>query len=169
MYLSPRPLTREDDFTAFSSNSVEQTAWLVNHARQAHAARSAYVMVVTPERSREVVAYYAWSMASVGTAQLPDRAARGVGHLAQPFALLARLAVDSRHEGRGLGHALLADVVSRTVAVADSIGCRGLLVHCESSAARAFYLHALPEFEALPIDALHLTVLTKDIRRALGG
>jgi GNAT superfamily N-acetyltransferase len=125
-------------------------------------------MVVTPQGSDAVVAYYAWCMASVSVDDVPSRAARGVGRHPQPFALLARLAVDQRHEGHGLGHALLADVVVRTTEASARIGCRGLLVHAEGDDARAFYLHALPEFEPSPTDPMHLMVLAKDLRRAAG-
>jgi len=167
MYLSPRPLERGHDLDRFASRSPEQTLWLREHARQAHAARSAHVMVVTPQGSDDVAAFYAWCMSSVAVADAPARAAQGVGRHPQPFALLARLAVDERHEGHGLGHALLGDVLVRTVEAARTIGCRGLLVHCEGDEARAFYLHALPEFEPSPTDPMHLMVLGKDLRRAV--
>jgi len=108
-------------------------------------------------------------MASVALGDLPSRAARGVGRYRQPFALLARMGVDTRHERRGLGHALLADVIARTAELGTEIGCRGLLVHAESEEARKFYLHALPEFEPSPVEPLHLVLLMKDIRATLGG
>ncbi|WP_228373304.1 GNAT family N-acetyltransferase [Demequina silvatica] len=126
-------------------------------------------MAVAPQDSPDVVAYYAWNMASVAIDAVPARVARGVGRHAQPFALLARLAVDTRHESRGLGHALLADVVMRTVELSTRIGCRGLLVHAEDDAALAFYLHALPGFEASPSDPRHLVALVKDLRCTLGA
>ncbi|WP_227589818.1 GNAT family N-acetyltransferase [Demequina pelophila] len=167
MYLRPRTLRPDDVLDGFTSRSEEQTGWLRDHARQAHAARTAHTMVVTPAGSSEVVAYYAWAMASVAFADVPARAARGAGRHPQPFALLARLAVDIDHERRGLGHALLADVVLRTVEVSMRIGYRGLLVHAEDDAARAFYLRALPGFISSPSDPMHLVALVKDLRRAV--
>ncbi|MGC4174708.1 GNAT family N-acetyltransferase [Demequina sp.] len=166
-YLRPRALERSDDLTQFECHSPAHTLWLRDHAQQAHASRSAHVMVVTERESAAVVAYYAWSMASVATGDLPARASRGVGRHRQPFALLSRLGVHGKHEGRGLGHALLADVVSRTAELGKEIGCRGLLVHAESDEARAFYLHALPEFEHSPTDPLHLALLITDIQATL--
>jgi GNAT superfamily N-acetyltransferase len=84
-------------------------------------------------------------------------------------ALLARLGVDVRHEGQGLGAGLLQDVFLRTLALSQEIGCRALLIHAESSNARDFYRHLIPELEDSPTDPLHLVVLTKDIRRTLDG
>jgi GNAT superfamily N-acetyltransferase len=92
---------------------------------------------------------------------------KGGGRYPQPVALLARLGVDVRHEGRGLGAGLLQDVFLRVITLSDEIGCRALLVHVESDDARDFYRHLVPEFEDSPTDPLHLVVLTKDIRRTL--
>jgi GNAT superfamily N-acetyltransferase len=85
----------------------------------------------------------------------------------QPVALLARLGVDTAHEGHGLGAALLQDALTRLMELSDDIGCRGLLVHAESVQARDFYLHLVPEFEPSPTDDLHLVLMMKDIRRSL--
>jgi hypothetical protein len=81
--------------------------------------------------------------------------------------------VDQRHEGQGLGAALLLDVITRVASLreaslSEAIGCRGLLAHAESEQARGFYEHLIPEFEHSPTDPLHLLLLLKDIRRTLG-
>lgn len=154
-YLSPRLLASADRLDGFECRSEEQTIWLNKHARQAHArGGTSRVFVVTEAGGSDVVAYYAWCMASITPAQaLP---------------LLARLGVDLHYEGRGLGAALLADVISRTAQIGSEVGCRGLLVHAESTAARAFYLHLIQEFEPTPTDPLHLVLLMKDILRTLG-
>ena len=122
-------------------------------AKQAHGTGTTRVFVVTEVDQPRVVAYFAWCMASVAI---------------QPIALLARLGVDERHEGQGLGAALLLDVITRVASLCDAIGCRGLLVHAESEQARSFYEHLIPEFERSPTDPLHLLLLLKDIRRTLG-
>lgn len=165
-YLHPRPLAHTDDLDGFVSHSAEQTDWIRAHGRQSHNARSARVFVVTPVESDQVVAYYAFTMASVDTDGLTARARHGAGRHPQPFALLARLAVHESHEGKGIGRALLIDAVQRAIEVSQEIGCRGLLIHCENDSAREFYLHALPGFEASPTDPLHLMVLAKDLRHS---
>ena len=125
------------------------------------------MFVVTGLRSRHVVAYYAWCMAHVDVASSPGRLRKGAGRYPQPVALLARLGVDVNHEGRGLGAGLLQDVFARLMELSSEIGCRGLLVHAESSEARDFYKHLVPEFESSSTDDLHLVLLMKDIRRTL--
>ncbi|MGB2756074.1 MAG: N-acetyltransferase [Acidimicrobiia bacterium] len=151
----------------FKSSSAEQTSWLRDHARMSIATGTTRVLVVTQAGSDDVVAYYAWCMASLSIGAAPTRARKGAGQYPQPVALLARLAVDLRHVGRGLGAGMLQDVIARAVVVGADIGCRGLLVHAESPDARDFYRYLVPEFEASPTDELHLFLLMKDIRKTL--
>ena len=115
-----------------------------------------------------MVAYYAWCMAAISAETAPSRLRRA-GRYPQPVALLARLGVSQHHERRGLGAALLQDVIARTAAVGREIGCHELLVHAETQQARDFYRHLIPEFEPSPTDELHLVLLLKDILRALGS
>ena len=106
-------------------------------------------------------------MAQVTTAAATSRVRNRAGRYPQPVALLARLGVDVRHEEEGLGAALLQDVFARLLELPDRIGCRGLVVHAETPAARDFYLHLVPEFEPSPTNDLHLLLLIKDIRHTL--
>jgi hypothetical protein len=156
-------LEADDVVDDFECRSNGHTEWMRHHARQAHAAGTAKVLVVTPAGSDGVVAYYAWSMASISIEDAPTRVRRGAGRYPHPVALLARLGVSIEHEGRGLGAGLLADAISRTAQLDTEIGCRGLLVHAETPQARDFYLHLIPEFERSPTDDLHLVLLMKDI------
>ncbi len=79
-----------------------------------------------------------------------------------PVVLLARLAVDVTVQGHGLGAFLLADAMGRSLAAAESIGVRALLVHAKDESARAFYERF--GFVASPTDPLHLMLLMKDLR-----
>jgi GNAT superfamily N-acetyltransferase len=166
-YGRPRLLESDDVLEGFQCRSDEQTQWLRQHARQSHAAGATKVVVVAQPGSRQIVAYYAWCMASITTADAPARLRKGVGRYPQPVALLARLGVDSQHEGRGLGAGLLADVLARSVELGAEIGCRGVLIHAETDEARDFYMHLIPEFESSPTDELHLVLLMKDIVKSL--
>jgi GNAT superfamily N-acetyltransferase len=168
-YLAPRLLEPDHELDGFECRSVEQTQWVRRHARHANTTGTARVLVVTETDSREVVAYYAWAMATITVADAPPRIRKGAGRYPQPVALLARLGVSTEHEGRGLGAGLLADVIARAADLGTEIGCRGLLVHAETKAARDFYVHLIPEFEPSPTDELHLVLLMKDIHKTLRG
>ncbi|NYI42671.1 GNAT family N-acetyltransferase [Demequina lutea] len=167
-YVVPSLLRRDHVLEGFRSRSAEQTQWLVGQTVGSHGGGFTRTFVVVESGASDVVAYYAWTMAGLGFEAAPVRAATGGGRHPVPVALLARLAVDERHEGRGLGRALLRDVVARTIDVGSRIGCRGLLVHCETEQAREFYLRHLPSFEPSPSDPMHLVLLIKHLRRAVG-
>ncbi len=166
-YRPPEPLDDRHDLSAFTCRSTEQTEWLRRYARQSTSAGTTRVFVVTEHGSNRVVGYYAWCMAQVLPESAPERLRKGAGRYPQPVALLARLGVDENHEGRGLGAGLLQDVFVRLASLSGDIWCRGLLVHTESTAARDFYRHLVPEFEPSPTDDLHLVLLMKDLRRSL--
>ena len=80
-----------------------------------------------------------------------------------PVVVLARLAVDRAHQGRGLGPALVRDAARRVVHAAYSIGIRGILVHAISVEAKAFYLSL---GDPSPIESMTLMV-TRTYARAL--
>lgn len=168
-YQAPRLLGYDDGLDQFQCRSEEQTLWLRHHARQANAAGTSRVRIVTPVGGKDVVAYYAWSMASISIEDAPQRLTKGAGRYPQPVALLTRLGVSVDHEGRGLGAGMVQDVVARTAELGIEIGCRGLIVHAESTEARGFYLHLVPEFEPSPTDDLHLVLMMKDILKTLGS
>jgi hypothetical protein len=168
-YQPPRLLEPADDLDGFACRSSEQTIWLRRHARQSSATGTTRVFVVTAGQSHDVVAYYAWCMAQIDIESAPPRLRKGAGRYPQPVALLARLGVHVDHERRGLGAGLLADAVTRLVSISEDIGCRGLLIHAETSKARDFYLHLIPELLPSPIDQLQLVLLMKDARTTLLG
>ena len=56
-----------------------------------------------------------------------------------PIALLARLAVDLNHQGRGLGAALLRDAVYRVRLASAQVAVRAVVVHAIDDPAVAFY------------------------------
>ena len=161
-YNHPRLLTAHDDVSPFVCRSPEQTKWLRSYGKQSVAANTSKVFVVTEEGKVQVVAYYAWCMASIAQIDAPARLLTGAGRYPQPVALLARLGVDESHEGRGLGAGLVADVVRRFLAVSQSIGCRGLLIHAADDDALSFYRHLLPDIDESPTNPRHLVLLTKD-------
>ncbi len=94
-----------------------------------------------------------------------ERLTKGMPRLDIPAVLLARLAVDSAVQGRGLGAWLLRDAMLRTVAVSNEVGIRALLVHAIDDSARAFYTRF--GFEPSPTDRHNLQIIIKDIQASL--
>ena len=138
---------------------------LHRHAVNAGAAGSARTYVVVDQDQHRVVGYHALTAAAIERAAATPRAIKGMPQYPIPVVLLARLAVDHTVAGRGLSAWLLRDAMLRTLAAADTIGVRAMLVHAIDQDARDFYLRH--GFELSPTDELHLMLLIKDIAAAV--
>ncbi|MEX2195728.1 MAG: GNAT family N-acetyltransferase [Thermoleophilaceae bacterium] len=160
----PVPLQREHRTAGFDCGRPELDTWLERHALAAHRSGSARVFVSIADDGR-IAGYYALAVAQVSHRDATERAVKGMPAAPIPAALLARLAVDSSLQGRGLGERLLRDAMLRVLGAAESIGIRVLLVHAKDPAAREFYERY--DFEPSPTDPLHLLLLLKDVRAAL--
>jgi GNAT superfamily N-acetyltransferase len=63
------------------------------------------------------------------------------------------VAVDSRHQGNGLGAAMLKYLITKALEVAEIVGVRLVVVHAKDEQADGVYRHH--GFIESPIDALH--------------
>lgn len=161
-FSDPELLVRQQ-VDGFSCGRPALDAWLVDHARAATAAGSARTYVVTDRRQRDrVIGFAALMAAGVEPRDTPQRVRAGMPQQPIPVVLLARLAVDSTVQGRGIGAFLLADAMRRTLAVADVIAVRALLVHAKDDTAGDFYRRF--GFMSSPSDPLHLMLLIEDLR-----
>jgi len=159
----PRPLQPDDGLASFDCGDRSLNDWLARIAQMAHAGRTARVFVTCDEG--RVVGYYALAAGHVALEALPGRMRRGAP-TPVAIAVLARLAVDRSRQGEGLGLALLSDAARRTLAAAEMLGVRALVVHAASARAASFYERA--GFTPSPSDPLHLAVLLKDLERRYG-
>jgi GNAT superfamily N-acetyltransferase len=165
-YRPPAPLEKHHRLDDFDCGEPALNEWLTRHARGAHASGSARVFVTTLEDGETVVGYYALAAAQVAPEAATERALKGQPRTRPvPAILLARLAVDRKHQRAGLGRSLLQDVMLRCLDAAEAIGARVLLVHAKHEAAKAWYLQY--GFEESPTDPLHLLMLLKDVRSFL--
>lgn len=158
-------LSKTHDLSQFDCGKSALTNWLKKYALVNQVSDAAQTYVV--HRDGIVVGYYALAYGSVTREEAPERIARGLARHPVPVVLLARLAVDVRERGKGLGAALMKDALLRIEQAADIAGARAVLVHAINDEARGFYKHF--GFEPSPIDDLRLMLLMKDLRAALDG
>jgi GNAT superfamily N-acetyltransferase len=159
-----RKLDPQDDVDEFNCGHPDLDDWLKRFALINQRAGMTTVFVTLS--NSKVAGYYALATGGVERANAPARVARGVPDHPIPVVLLARLAVDSSAQKRGLGRQLLRDALIRVEAAADEIGIRALLIHAKDDNAREFYMKCA-EFEPSPTDPLHLFLLMKDLKKLL--
>jgi GNAT superfamily N-acetyltransferase len=167
-FVGPELLGSGHQLNGFECGESSLDTWLVRHARAAAGAGSAKTYVVTDaEQDGRVVGYQAITGSSVERRAATDRVATGTGGYQIPAVLLARLAVDTTVQGKGIGALLLRDAMLRAVTVSDEVGIRLLLAHALNEPARAFYLKF--GFEGSPTDAMNMQLITKDIKASLAA
>lgn len=109
-----------------------------------------------------VSGYAALAAGSVNFDDGPARLRKGLARHPVPVMVLARLAVDFRWQGKGVGASLLKDIALRTLQAADIAGVRALVIHAKDEAARRYY-RQFGFNDGFP-DPLHLYVLTKELK-----
>ncbi|NTU43149.1 MAG: GNAT family N-acetyltransferase [Nitrospirales bacterium] len=138
--------------------------FLIRHALQAQQTNSSQTYVGLSDNT--VIGFYTLVVGEVRHADAPERVVKGMPRHPIPLLVLARLAVHSEWQGRGIGAGLLLDALGRTLQVADIVGVRALVVHAKDDSAVAFYRHF--GFIPSPTDSRHLFMLIKDIRAMAG-
>jgi GNAT superfamily N-acetyltransferase len=113
----------------------------------------------------EITGYYTLVVGQVDFERAPLRLTKGLARHPVPIMLLARLAIATQWQGKGLGAGLLKDSMLRTLQAAEIAGIRAFAVHAKDDQARAFYEHF--DFVPSPTDPYHLFRLLKDLRGLL--
>jgi GNAT superfamily N-acetyltransferase len=155
--LPPTVLTADHGVRDFSSGVASLDEWLARRAlaNQVSGASRTYVVA---DAAGAVMGYYALASGALAAADAPGAIRRNMPDPI-PVAVLGRLAVDRRAQGRGLGVALLKDAVLRVRQAAEVLGIRGVLVHAISDEARAFYVNH--GFTGMPAQPLTLVLSLK--------
>jgi GNAT superfamily N-acetyltransferase len=155
-------LNRTHAVEQFTCGQLELDRFLIRHALRAQQANSSQTYVAVS--ASEVVGFYTIVAGEVRHADAPERVVKGMPRHPIPLLVLARLAVHSEWQGRGIASGLLLDALGRTLQVADVIGVRALAVHAKDDRAISFYRHF--GFTSSPTDTRHLFMIIKDIRQA---
>ena len=156
-------LQRGHKVDGFDCGREALNRFLSRYAFQNQQAEASQTYVALSEE--KVIGYYTLVVGQVEYASAHERLTKGLARHPVPIMLLARLAIETSWQGRGLGSGLLKDAMQRTVQAADIAGIRAFAVHAKDDDARSFYEHF--GFTPLPSDPYHLFRLLKDIRAGL--
>lgn len=156
-------LRRDHDVTGFDSGTDELDDWLHQHALAAQEMDTARTFLLI--RGRQVVGYFSLTMGSVLREEAPAGLVRGMPGYPVGMVLLARLAVDRRHQGQGLGALLLTEALRKALTAGESAAARLVVVDAIDEQAADFYRHH--GFLPAPEHPLRLYRRIKDIRASL--
>jgi predicted N-acetyltransferase YhbS len=116
-------------------------------------------------RQGAIVGYSSLTMGSVRKKDAPQKLVRGLPGYPVGMVLLARLAVDKKAQGEGIGALLLSEALRRAVAAGEAAAARLVVVDAIDDNAEAFYRHF--GFLPAPEHPHRLFRRMKDLRASL--
>jgi GNAT superfamily N-acetyltransferase len=154
-FAPPALLKEAHDSSAFNSGEPVLDDWLRHRAWNNMQMAASRTYVVCPTDSQRIAGYFALSMGQILAQDVIGSMRRNMPRTI-PAVILGRLAIDLAWQGNGLGRALLAEVMRRSVLASTEVSARLVIVHAISPAAEAFYLHH--GFTRLPVEAPTLAI-----------
>ena len=129
-----RPLRSEDDRSGFSCGQADLDRFFAHYAGQnqfkLHLAVN-YVAVM----NGQIVGFTAVTVGTLERASLPsERLRKRLPAYPLPVLRLARLGVDTRAQGHGIGKALLGHVLGLAIDQRDRLGCVGVVTDAKPDA-----------------------------------
>lgn len=153
----------DHDLAGFDCGNDELNRWLVDHARASQKGDLARTYLLLDGNA--VVGYFSLTTGSVRREHAPKRYVRGMSGYPIPTILIARLAVDRRHQSQRLGSRLLAEALRLAVIASDAAAARLVVVDAIDDRAAAFYRRW--GFIDVPENPHRLFRKISDIRRSL--
>lgn len=133
-----RPLSRDADRSGFSCGQPDMDRFFEHYAGQNQFKLRLAVTYVALIEER-VICFATVAASSVERSSVPSaRLRKRLPAYPLPVLRLARLGVDTRAQGMGIGKALLRHVLSVAVAQRDRIGCVGVVTDAKEDAV-SFY------------------------------
>lgn len=160
------PIASHHDCRAFDCGEEGLNDYLRRFARQNDLKDIGRTFVAVEAPGSPVVCgYFTLSGRALHRTQLPD--ARGLPGYPLHVALIARLAIDRRWQGQGLGEQLLMAALRRCAEAADRVATFAVVVDSLHEKAKAFYVRY--GFEPVLDDPLHLFLPMRTVRELLRG
>jgi len=136
------PLDSKHDCRAFSCGNVALNKYLHEQASQDVRKLVSTVFVLTEAHGDAVIGYYSLASGSVDLDEWPEALNKKLPlYPVVPVTLLGRLAMDKRHQSKGLGEYLLMDALWRCSTVAREIASLAIIVDAIDDKARRYYEH----------------------------
>ncbi len=150
------PIGKRHDREGFDCGDPALNEFLRRYARKSHERGGAKTFLAIEGAEREsILGFYSLSPASIDYARTPEVVSRGLARHDVPGFRLARLAVDRRWQGRGIGGQLLLAAGRRCLLAAAEVGGVVLVIDAKNGREAGWYA----SYGALPLLDAPLTLL----------
>jgi GNAT superfamily N-acetyltransferase len=153
-------LDKHHNVADFDSGESSINTWLQSSAHSSQIEYLAQTFVIVDGNNR-VIGYYALCSAAIHRNELAKPLRKHGLPSMIPLILLARLGVDRKSQGKGVGAELLSDAFSRCLSVSANVAVHGVMVHALNDAVKAYYkqygfleLPNLPSSMILPMKVI---------------
>lgn len=137
-----RPLDAFINAADFQCGSELLNDYIRRYAPQDVRRNIARVFIATPENDpRQLSGFFTLSAGSVSCSSLPASLARKLPRYPVPVALIGRLGVDKKFQGKGLGSILLADACQKVSQASTVLAVAGIIIDAKDDDAISFYKH----------------------------
>ena len=124
---------------AFACGNSELDDFLRTKASQNQEKHISATRVVLQTGKRDIVGYVTLARHDLPVIELPETAKRITNRDSIPTMLLARMAVDVAHQGRGLGDFLIRHSLHCGYNLWDTVGCHAIVVDAKNAGVKALY------------------------------
>jgi GNAT superfamily N-acetyltransferase len=163
------PIGRKHDREAFDCGEEGLNEFLRRYARQSHDLGGAKTfLAIFDADQKTILGFYSLSPVSVDYARTPEIVRRGLARHDVPGFRLARLAVDRRFQGRGIGGQLLLAAGRRCLLAAAEVGGVALVIDAKNEMAAGWYAiyGAVPLLDAPLTLLLPLATIEAAVKKA---
>lgn len=137
-----RPLDASVNAADFQCGRAPLDDYIRRYASQDVRRNVARVFIATPENDpQQLSGFFTLSAGSVSCSSLPASLAKKLPRYPIPVALIGRLAVDKKSQGKGLGSILLADACQKVSQASTVLAVAGIIVGAKDDEAISFYMH----------------------------
>jgi GNAT superfamily N-acetyltransferase len=134
------PINKSHDRKAFDCGEDALNDFLRRHARKSHDLGGVKTFLAIDDADKKtILGFYSLSPVSVEYARTPELVRRGLARHDVPGFRLARLAVDRRFQGLGLGGQLLMAAGKRCLLAAAEVGGVMLVIDAKNEKAAKWY------------------------------
>jgi len=132
-------LAKHHDRGVFDCGNSSLNKYIRKFASQNDRRALSKTYVAVKPGTKTVLGFHTLASSKVEFASLPPALREKLPRYPIPVILLARLAVDLRHQGNGLGRFLMMHAFSRVLEVSRAVGVRGLVVKPVNHSSSGFY------------------------------
>ena len=144
-----RRLGPTDDRSAFESGDIDLDRFFRRFAGQNQFRHHIGATYVAVEKRSDILGYATVAAGHIEIEHLPKTRRKRLPHYPLPVLRLARLAVDSRAQGRGVGKLLLRAVFQIALEMAAPVGCVGVVVDAKPKAVAFHERYGFARFEVV--------------------